>query len=90
MSVSPPRPLDVRVRCFAGAAEAVGGQTLTLTLPPGSTAGDAVDRLAGQHPALAPMRPHLATAVNETYVGPDHPLEPGDELALIPPVSGGS
>ncbi len=45
--------------------------------------------LEKQYPAFAPMRDHLATAVNLTYVRTDYVLVDGDELALIPPVSGG-
>ncbi|MBI4498216.1 MAG: MoaD/ThiS family protein [Chloroflexi bacterium] len=47
-------------------------------------------RLTAEYPSLARYGPHLMLAVNAEYVRPDHPLHDGDEVALIPPVSGGA
>ncbi|MFN8175938.1 MAG: molybdenum cofactor biosynthesis protein MoaE [Solirubrobacteraceae bacterium] len=75
----------VRVRLFAQLRERAGARELELELPEGARVGDALERL--DH--LAGGLP-LVLAVNRTYAGPDEPLSAGDELALIPPVSGGA
>ena len=46
--------------------------------------------LAADHPGLAALQSTVLYAVNREYVTAEHPLRPGDELALIPPVSGGA
>ncbi|MDI3316717.1 MAG: molybdenum cofactor biosynthesis protein MoaE [Bacillota bacterium] len=82
--------MRVSVRLFAGAAEAVGARQLELELAGGSTAGQLLDRLLEEHPALSRFGPSLLLAVNRRYAGRDAHLADGDEVALIPPVSGGS
>jgi MoaE-MoaD fusion protein len=75
----------VRVKLFAMLRERAGRDELELELPEGACVADAlaaVDDLAG---GLS-----LVLAVNREYAAPDAPLAPGDELALIPPVSGGA
>lgn len=79
----------VRVRLFAGAAQAAGQRELSGEWA-GFTAGEVVQELVRQFPALGPLAPTLALAVNREYVEADHRLQDGDELALIPPVSGGA
>jgi molybdopterin converting factor subunit 1 len=81
--------MRVRVRLFASLREAVGDATAELELGPGATAEDAWRSLVALHPALESRRPSLAAAVNRSYRGFDTVLEDGDELAFIPPVSGG-
>jgi molybdopterin converting factor subunit 1 len=81
--------LKIRTRFFASAREIVGQGSLELDAPEGVTAGDLLQRLAVEYPSLAAYGPHLALAVHAEYVDRDHPLRDGDELALIPPVSGG-
>jgi molybdopterin converting factor subunit 1 len=81
--------VTVRVRLFAGLREAVGASELTLELPDGATAEEAWRRMAEAHPALAPRRASLVAAINRRYAGFDSVLGPGDELAFVPPVSGG-
>src|SRR4051794_25267164 len=78
-------PMTVRVRLFAVLRERAGRDTIGLDLPEGAGVADAlaaVDDLAG---GLS-----LVLAVNREYATPDAPLSAGDELALIPPVSGGA
>ncbi|MDI3298933.1 MAG: molybdenum cofactor biosynthesis protein MoaE [Bacillota bacterium] len=82
--------MRISVRLFAGAAEAVGARQIDLELAGGSTAGQLLDRLLGEHPALARFGPSLLVAVNRRYAGREAVLADGDEVALIPPVSGGS
>jgi MoaE-MoaD fusion protein len=74
----------VRVRVFAGLRERLGTGENELELPDGARARDVWNLLElGEEPA------GLAYAVNRQYVDRDHGLEEGDELAIIPPVSGG-
>lgn len=81
--------MRVRVRLFASLREAVGEAAAELELAPGATAEDAWRALVGLHPALAPRRASLAAAVNRSYTDWGAVLREGDELAFIPPVSGG-
>ncbi len=77
------------VLLFAQLAEAVGTGRLEIELGDGATVADALDALAGDHPAVGEMRETLAVALNERYCRTDAPVHDGDVLALIPPVSGG-
>ena len=77
--------MQVTVRLFAQLRERAGAREVTLQLPAGARVEDALRELSG----LAGDMP-LVMAVNREYAGEDKVLEAGDELALIPPVSGGS
>jgi molybdopterin synthase catalytic subunit len=55
----------------------------------GATLGDLVDRILDAHPTLRRHRDSMLLAVNEEFAEPAVPLEEGDEVALMPPVSGG-
>jgi molybdopterin converting factor subunit 1 len=77
------------VLLFAQLAEAVGKDHLTIDLPDGAAAGDAIEVLAKGHAEIARMREALAIAVNERYGDAATRLGDGDTIALIPPVSGG-
>jgi MoaE-MoaD fusion protein len=79
----------VLVRLFASYREAAGRGHFDLELPPGSTVRDAIERIVKEHPLIAEGR-QIVIAKNREYVGLDEPLADGDELALIPPVSGGA
>ncbi len=76
--------VEVTVRLFAILRERAGAGEMVLELPEGARVRDALERLGG----LAEGLP-LVMAVNREYAGEDRTLDPGDELALIPPVSGG-
>jgi MoaE-MoaD fusion protein len=78
----------VLVRLFASYREAAGRGHFDLELPPGTTVRDAIARIVREHPLVAEGR-RVVIARNREYVGLDAPLADGDELALIPPVSGG-
>jgi molybdopterin synthase catalytic subunit len=75
----------VRVRLFAILRERAGRDTLELDLPDGARVSDALEAVGD----LADGLP-LVLAVNREYAPPEQQLAPGDELALIPPVSGGA
>ncbi len=81
--------MTIRVLLFASLAERVGAGETTIDLPVESRVADAMDLLGERYPDVAELRDKTATAVNMSYVTSDHVLEDGDELALIPPVSGG-
>lgn len=88
MSVLP--PLRIRVRLFAMQRETAGTKELRLEVPLGSTVEDAWSAVVETAPALAPGRASLRFAVNGSYAGPETALADGDEVACIPPVSGGA
>lgn len=76
--------MHVRVRLFAALREQAGSGSIELELPEGAVVGDVWGALA-----LGAEPPGLLFARNRAYVDRDAPLAPGDEVALIPPVSGG-
>jgi molybdopterin synthase catalytic subunit len=78
----------VQVRLFASYREAAGTRSLEMPVNAGTTVRDLVDLLAVRIPALR-TAPGLI-AVNHTYVQPDFELHEADEVAFIPPVSGGA
>ncbi len=83
-------PIVVRVRLFAMLREGAGSGTLELELEPGTTVEQALRRLAEERPVGELLRRlPLRTAVNREYADGATVLEAGDELAVIPPVSGG-
>jgi molybdopterin synthase catalytic subunit/molybdopterin converting factor small subunit len=81
--------MDVTVRLFASLREHAGTGTLALDLADGATVADAIAQLRGGALAGLPENAPFVTAVAREYVKPDHALAQGDELALVPPVSGG-
>ena len=82
--------MRVSVRLFAGLHDLVGRREVELELVDGATVADLREQLASQYPAVVPLMSTLVCAVNEEYVPNEHRLSPGDQVALIPPVSGGS
>lgn len=80
--------MNIRVKLFASLREAAGRTTIDLTLPDDATVADALAALDGQL-RLTARGTRVALAVNRRYVEPDAGLRDGDELALLPPVSGG-
>jgi MoaE-MoaD fusion protein len=77
--------VEITVRLFAMLRERAGVGSVTLELPEGARVRDALESLSG----LAEGIP-LVMAVNREYASEDDVLDAGDELALIPPVSGGA
>ena len=82
-------PMTVHVLIFASLAQHLGMSNLDIDMPDGATVRDALDDLSARFEGLSESRTKIATAVNMRYVGEGHLLSEGDELALIPPVSGG-
>ena len=82
--------MQVRLRFFASIREKLRRSESTCTLPDGATVHHLLDALCREHPALADVRRALRVAVNQEYVDLGHTLSDNDEVALIPPVSGGT
>lgn len=80
-------PATVTVLLFASYADAFGRPRVEVPLPAKSTVADLVTQLRGGHGAELPPRPLVA--VNQEYAAYHQVIEPGDEIALIPPVAGG-
>ena len=83
--------MRLTVQLFANLAELCGARQIELSnLPQPLTAALVVDALIDRFPQLDGMRDSIMFAVNAEYVPADHPIQPSDEVALIPPVSGGA
>jgi molybdopterin converting factor subunit 1 len=82
--------VPVTVRLFALARQRVGRPQVVLDLPEPATVGDLKRVLAAEHPELAPLVPNLLIAVGAEYAPDDRPVSAGDDVAVIPPVSGGA
>jgi molybdopterin converting factor subunit 1 len=81
--------VTVHVKLFAVLRERAGVGECAIDLPEGATVAQARGRLLERLPSLREHIDRCAYAVNRAYVRPDGILSDGDELALIPPVSGG-
>jgi molybdopterin synthase catalytic subunit len=82
--------VNVRVRLFAIQRELAGAREVGLELPVGASIDSAWTALADLHPLLAPSRAYVRFARNGDYADAETVLTDGDELAIIPPVSGGA
>ncbi len=83
--------MRLTVQLFANLAETCGARQVELAdLPQPLTAALVLDAFLARFPHLQPMRDSIMFAVNAEYVSPDHPVSPTDDVALIPPVSGGA
>jgi molybdopterin converting factor subunit 1 len=77
-----------RVLFFGAAADAAGTREVEVDAN-GTTVEGLFSMLAERHPALEPMRDSLAFAVNGEYAGREDAVAEDDEVAVLPPVSGG-
>ena len=82
--------MKFNVRLFAAFRERAGTGSISVELPDGSTVGDLMREIAVVTPALAPMMTSGRPVVNQEFAPETQILKPTDELALLPPVSGGS
>jgi molybdopterin converting factor subunit 1 len=82
--------MRVSVKLFAVARERAGTSSAWLDLPGNATVQDALDELGRCFTKLPPVLLRAMVAVNREYQQREHRLKDGDELAVIPPVSGGS
>jgi molybdopterin converting factor subunit 1 len=81
--------MEVTVRYFAGHRDITGTAAERLKLAEGATIGALWELLIARYPRLAAYSGRLLYAVNEDYGTPTTELRDGDEVAFIPPVSGG-
>lgn len=81
--------MNVTVKLFAAYQEAYRVSELVLEFPNGTPVSAVCDRLIAEHPELNKWRDVTRFGVNLMFVEPDTVLQDGDEVVLIPPVSGG-
>lgn len=81
--------MRVTVRLFARLREIAGSAELSRTVEPGATVATLWRLLAQDHPELAQYERSISCAVNADYARMDRALADGDEVAFLPPVSGG-
>jgi len=82
--------MRVRVLFFGVLKEMAGTPSELIELPEGASVRDLISHCQTQLPGMKNLVSSLALAVNQQYAGPETILEPEDEIALLPPVSGGS
>ena len=82
--------MRITVKLFGAAREAAGAKELSLVLPADARVSEVWAQLAADHPALEPFENRLAVSVNLEISAFDARLEDGDEVAFLPPVSGGA
>ena len=82
-------PIRIRIRLFAVQREIAGTREVVVELPGPATIEDAWGALMERHPLLAPGRSSVRFARNGVYAEASEPIADGDEVAMIPPVSGG-
>ena len=82
--------MRVRVIFFGMLKDAAGKSSETIDLPANSSLRDLLAQFEARIPKLKEMLPSLAVAINQQYAGPDAKLNENDEVALLPPVSGGA
>ncbi len=81
--------MELVVRFFALYRERAGANTHRLELPEGATVADLTGEVRRIFPRLAPADVNIVVAVNTDYAEPETVLQDGDDVCLIPPVSGG-
>ncbi len=81
--------MNIKVLFFASCRDLIGTGEREMTLPDGATVMDLISELASEQVRFADMAPSLMVSVNQAYVERDSELQEGDEVAFIPPVSGG-
>ena len=81
--------MRVNVKLFARLRDIAGTSELTREVAPGATIGALWRQLAREFPELAPYERSISSARNADYARMDDPVGDGDEVAFLPPVSGG-
>lgn len=81
--------MELNVRLFALYRERAGKNIVTVDVADGATVSDLTDEVRRQIPNLAPPEVKIVVAVNTDYADSEVVLQPGDDVCLIPPVSGG-
>ncbi len=81
--------MKVHLRLFAGVREIAGQEEVELDIDEGTTAGGLWEKLLTDHPKLTAYTEIIQVAVNQDVVDRGVKLQPDDEVAFLPPVSGG-
>ena len=81
--------MNITLKLFSIAKDLAGFEERLLQLNDGERAEAVLNHLAGVNPRFAQWKSSMRLAVNLEYVTNNHPLRDGDEVAVIPPVSGG-
>ncbi len=81
--------MRVTVRLFARLRELAGREMWDAEVPAGATVADVWTTVTQAHPPLAPFGRAISCAVNANFSRMSHPLQEGDDVAFLPPVSGG-
>ena len=82
--------MKIDVQLFATLRDRAGAKAVSIDISDGATVAQLIERVAATYPALAPALPSAIVAVNQEFAFPPTLLREGDEVALFPPVSGGS
>jgi molybdopterin synthase catalytic subunit len=81
--------MQTRVLFFGKLKEVAGSAERSVELRSGTTISDLFERFTSETPALAPYRSSVVASRNQEFAPWSTVLEPGDEIAFLPPVSGG-
>jgi molybdopterin synthase catalytic subunit/molybdopterin converting factor small subunit len=81
--------MQVRILFFGMLKEVAGQAGVLLTMPEHATPSDVLVHYNQIAPRLRELAPSIAIAINQEFAGPDSKLKDGDEIAFLPPVSGG-
>ena len=81
--------MELNIRLFALYRERAGRSTVSVVVPDEATVADLTDEIRRLLPNLAPPEVKIVVAVNTDYADSEVVLQPGDDVCLIPPVSGG-
>ncbi len=81
--------MNIKVLFFASCRDLIGAGEREMTLPDSATVTDLISKLALEQARFIDMAPSLMVSINQAYVERDAELQDGDEVAFIPPVSGG-
>jgi molybdopterin synthase sulfur carrier subunit len=81
--------MKIKILFFAAAREHVGNRKVEWELPEGLAAGQLKQELCCRFPAMKALMEGISVAINAEYVDDSAVLHDGDEVAIIPPVSGG-
>jgi MoaE-MoaD fusion protein len=81
--------MQVRILFFGLLKDLTGRASDLLDLPEHATLGDVVTHYQDINPRLNGLAPSIAVSINQEFAGPESPLKEGDEIAFLPPVSGG-
>lgn len=82
--------MRVTVLLFARLRDLAGRSEWTCDVPPGSSVSDVWRALTHEHPPIAPFGGSVSVAVNANFARMSSPIHDGDEIAFLPPVSGGA